>query len=128
MSKSISTPKSRSGRQLKPSPAFKAATMEPPNEDEDQQPHIKQVKRGGRRTGSQNFSNVDLDMLLKYVQTVRPVGQEQWVSVQDLYNIYAKKEGSVERIWTALRDKWNKLIRCSKPTGDPDCPEVFVSF
>ena len=70
----------------------------------------------------------DILRLLETLESIRPVGQEQWVTVQDVYNAQSRRSHRPEREWSALRDKWNRMIRHPKPTGDPECPEVCLKI
>ncbi len=83
-----------------------------------------QKNKKGRVEGTQNFSDADLEFLLKTIESVKPLGQLQWMTVQDLYNAHAGRQNRSTRTFSALRDKWNRLIRAKPHTGDPHCPPV----
>ena len=80
--------------------------------------------RAGRAVGVQNFSDADIQRLLDAIEQIKPVGQEGWLTVQDIYNAGSVRSHRPEREWSSLREKWNRLVRHTKPSGDPCCPPV----
>jgi hypothetical protein len=80
-------------------------------------------KKRGRSQGSQTFNNDDVRELLTLIEDALPLGKDAWTNeVVNPYNEYARENSRVQRTYESLREKFNKLLRSSKPTGDPNCP------
>ncbi|KAF8455444.1 hypothetical protein BDZ91DRAFT_667623, partial [Kalaharituber pfeilii] len=77
----------------------------------------------GRDAGSQNYSQADKDALLDAIEAVLPTSQDAWERVREQYVVYANDNGRCSRDTASLRKKWSSLINCTKPTGDPTCPD-----
>ena len=71
------------------------------------------VKKGGRRTGTVNWTAAQLDILLGQVRAVLPRGHHEWEQVVSNYNALTGESADYER----LHGKFFKLIRTVKPTG-----------
>ena len=79
-------------------------------------------RQPGRAKGSVGYSAADCTALVSAVKQILPLGAQEWVHVQDLYNQYASKNNRVTREPDPLKYKFRALATHSKPTGDPDCP------
>jgi hypothetical protein len=94
------------------------------------QPLFKRIKpKGGRKPGSQNFNNTDLEQLVTLLEQVlgeqlEPLGGEQWDQVVLRYNAeHAVPAGRNTRDRDGLRQAWYKMVSNPLPTRDPACPE-----
>jgi len=80
--------------------------------------------RGGRATGSQNFTERDSDRrrALSVIQRVKPFGANKWEHVSTQYNIISRTEKRKERDADFLKKYYTDKIQegLSKPTGDPN--------
>ncbi len=54
---------------------------------------------------------------------ILPLGQNQWLSVGENYNVIAIRKSWPVRSAESLRAKFKSLRNSPKPTGDPNCPE-----
>jgi len=81
-----------------------------------------QRSRTGRRSGSTNYSTVEVFALLGFVEDVLPLGKNHWVDVTSRYSRWAAQNGHPARDHDSLMDKFRKLSYTKKPTGDPLCP------
>jgi len=78
--------------------------------------------RGGRATGSQNFTEGDRRRALSVIQRVKPFGANKWEQVSTQYNMISRTEKRKERDADFLKKYYTDKIRegLSKPTGDPN--------
>lgn len=92
------------------------------------------IGKRGRATGSKNFSQEDINMLLDCVQDVLPIGQKGWALTEKAFNDAAKLGNRPERTSKSLEAKYKQvcylfamhvsqlighlqLIKTRKPTG-----------
>ena len=61
-------------------------------------------------------------MLLDLFEEILPIGSDMWENVTTKFNAWAKNNGRPLRDKASLIQKFNKLSKHKKPTGDPDCP------
>lgn len=78
--------------------------------------------RGGRQAGAPNYKTDDLLRLAKIVYRILPQGGYHWEKVANVYNT-GRPDHIPPREATSLRERFKKLAKESKPTGDADCPE-----
>lgn len=78
----------------------------------------------GRKAGSQNYSDEDLNKLLDIIEEVEPIGSNHWAEVQERYNDYAVDKFRAIRDQDALRNKYDKMVNVKKPTGSASCPPL----
>ena len=78
--------------------------------------------RGGRATGSQNFTESDRRRALAVIQRVKPFGANKWEQVSTQYNMLSRSEKRKERDADFLKKYYTDKVRegLSKPTGDPN--------
>ncbi|RPA93020.1 hypothetical protein L873DRAFT_1847475 [Choiromyces venosus 120613-1] len=77
--------------------------------------------RGGRATGSQNFTEGDRRRALSVIQWVKPFRANKWEQVSNEYNIISWSEKWKERDRDFLKKYYTDKVweGLSKPTGDP---------
>mmetsp|Transcript_6154 Transcript_6154/g.17517 ORF Transcript_6154/g.17517 Transcript_6154/m.17517 type:complete len:354 (+) Transcript_6154:1480-2541(+) len=73
--------------------------------------------KGGRRNGSNNYSEVELRHCFAILREVRPIGPDEWQQVADRH---ADKYPG--RDVDSIRRKYSSCHRKQVPTGDPNCP------
>lgn len=78
--------------------------------------------RAGRPAGGQNYSNDDVFALLGYVKEVLPICAEEWNDVHKLYSDWCRLNTRMERSVESIKEKFSKLHKSKKKTGDPSCP------
>lgn len=85
-------------------------------------------KRGGRTTGSRNFSSEEMAKLVKLVQEELPLGAAGWDKIVSVYNKWAKPETYHERDVKSLRGKFDSIVKTAheKPTGDANRLELLT--
>ena len=79
-------------------------------------------RQPGRAKGSVGYSAADCMALVSAVKAILPLGAQEWINVQELYNQYATENNRVTRDPDPLKYKFRALATHSKPTGDPECP------
>jgi hypothetical protein len=77
---------------------------------------------GGRRAGTTNYSRAAVMELLGIVTKKLPCGSTMWELVGVKFNTWAVENDEAERSTDSLKEKFTKLARMRKPTGDPECP------
>lgn len=78
-----------------------------------------------RTKKAQTYSVAEVNTLLELVETMLPIGQNEWESVvvlfnRSMYNLVGTN--AVPRDYESLRNKFKSLRNNKKPTGDPTCP------
>ncbi|KAJ7092376.1 hypothetical protein B0H15DRAFT_777358 [Mycena belliarum] len=79
-------------------------------------------RRGGRPSGSGNYSKEDMKCLLDALQDELPLGPKGWNVVAGKYKRWAVKHGRPERGQKSLETKFKQFLKVKKPTGDAVCP------
>ena len=76
--------------------------------------------RGSTRAGSgPRFSLDELETMLTCIETVLPIGPEEWEMVADTHSLDFPAHN---REASSLRRKFQSLYNQNVPTGDPTCP------
>jgi hypothetical protein len=73
------------------------------------------------------YSQWEIDLLLKLVAQLLPIGSEQWEALGDQFRACLPM-GMAVRDTDSLKAKFKTLRLHKKPTGDPDCPVVMLKF
>ena len=82
----------------------------------------------GRGTGSQNYRDWEVEILLNIMEIKQPLGADHWDQVATMFNASALTRSIqlscnyVPRDLESLKNKFKSLKNHRKPTGDPDCP------
>lgn len=76
----------------------------------------------GRKSGSANYINEDVDVLLELVGKFLPIGAKEREGVAVEFNQHAPEVESVQRDGEGLKAKFDKLGNEKKPTGRNTCP------
>ena len=70
------------------------------------------------------FNGDDVTTLLDAVESVKPMGADQWNEVRDIYNTAVQAVNPSKcKTMDQLREKFKALKNTSKPTGQGKCPE-----
>ncbi|KAJ7572968.1 hypothetical protein C8J56DRAFT_904441 [Mycena floridula] len=80
-------------------------------------------KSKGRTAGAPNYTDEEVHGLLDLIEQSLPIGAAGWNSVGDAYLDWAKENGYAERGSSSLQTKFKQILKQTKPTGDPDCPD-----
>jgi hypothetical protein len=80
-------------------------------------------KSGGRPPGSLGYNIAECMLLVEAVETVLPLGNQDWRSVADQYNAKVLLLNRPEREADNLKQKFKSLAQSQKPTGNATCPE-----
>ena len=86
----------------------------PPLPPAAQQPHRK------KKTADMRFTEEEHKIFLDLMEHHLPLGHEQWMDVTNGFNRQVDEDRRREK--AALQDKFNRLVKNKKPTGDPTCP------
>jgi hypothetical protein len=84
----------------------------------------------GRGTGSQNYRDWEVEVLLNILEVKLPLGAEHWETVTTEFNATALtrsiqvRNNYVARDLDSLKNKFKVLKNHKKPTGDPNCPPL----
>lgn len=68
---------------------------------------IAEGTKGGRQTGSRNFTQDNIIKIVELIQAYLPIGNEGWDLVTDQFNEWAKEHHSFERDSLGIRKKWD---------------------
>ena len=74
-----------------------------------------------RKGRSLAYSEIEVDVLLDLVESILPMGHEQWDKVAVGFR---EKFTQTNRDTESLRCKFKALKNSKKPTGDPSCPPM----
>jgi hypothetical protein len=80
------------------------------------------VRRGGRKSGSSNWSPAQIEALLDQVQAILPRGQQEWNRVVENYNRVTGESADYDRV----HDKFFRLAHTKKPTGKNTKPSYIT--
>ncbi|KAJ7575235.1 hypothetical protein C8J56DRAFT_901428 [Mycena floridula] len=80
-------------------------------------------KSKGRTAGAPNYTDEEVHGLLDLIEHSLPISAAGWNSVGDAYLEWAKENGYAERGSSSLQTKFKQILKQTKPTGDPDCPD-----
>jgi hypothetical protein len=81
--------------------------MDMSSEDEDKNNDAK--KRGGRQTGSRNYTATENTRLLDLVEKYRPIGQLYWDKVAQEFNERARELQTFQRDKESLKHKFQSV-------------------
>jgi len=73
-----------------------------------------------------NYTVPECTELLDVIESILPIGAENWELVASRYNPWAHANGRALRNSKDLKGKFTKLAKSNKPTGDPNCPPEVV--
>ncbi|KAJ7224204.1 hypothetical protein GGX14DRAFT_350570, partial [Mycena pura] len=107
-----------------PTHKSKKRARTPASEDDnvDTDADVSQPRKRGRPQGSANFRKDDVGRILSIVKRHQPMGGRGWEKVTKEYNMWAVKHSRPEREWKSLKNKFDSLVKTTKPTGDAECP------
>lgn len=74
-----------------------------------------------KKTSDMRFTEQEDTIFLDLMELILPLGHEMWMDVTNKFNAQV---GNPDRYRekAALQDKFNRLLKNKKPTGDPNCP------
>ena len=82
----------------------------------------RKTKTSGRGLGSKNYTSIEVAALLDCVESVLPLGYQEWSIVANRYAAWQAENEMPFRDLQGLKAKFDKLVNTKKPTGSPDCP------
>ena len=72
----------------------------------------------GRRTGTVNYSDVELESLMELIVEILPIDSEQWNTVVTKHAV----DWPYERTKKSIRNKYNAIKKKRSSTGNPNMP------
>ncbi|KAA1080359.1 hypothetical protein PGT21_004051 [Puccinia graminis f. sp. tritici] len=81
-----------------------------------------QKRAGGRAPGSQGYSQANCKALNHCVRQILPLGSQEWLKVQALYNHWAIANNRLECEADPLKTNFRTMVNARKPTGKTVCP------
>lgn len=81
-------------------------------------------KKTGKRSGFQNCSERDVEILLDIVEQRRPIGTYDWAVVAKDFNDHAEEFGSIMQDLELLRMRYDHLANMKKRKESASCPEA----
>ncbi|KAJ7226866.1 hypothetical protein GGX14DRAFT_347920 [Mycena pura] len=110
-------------RHISPTHKSKKRVRTPTSEDDnvDTDADVSQPRKCGRPQGSANFRKDDVGRFLSIVKRHQPMGERGWKVTKE-YNMWAVKHSHPECEWKSLKNKFDSLVKTTKPTGDAECP------
>ncbi len=103
-------PKAEDGKSMGKDKGKGKGKAKPKEDDEDEDGCEDDAgPRSGRQTGSRNYSQADIKILLDVVEEVLPIGADMWACATKLFNQQAKKIGRPTREQKPLKTKFEAV-------------------
>ena len=78
----------------------------------------KKKKTKGRKKGSKNWTDAEMELMLDIVGSLLPSGHDQFERAADEHSKQAAAKGLMARDWEQIKNKFEKLAFAKKPTGN----------
>ena len=76
----------------------------------------------GRRVEQKNYTATEIAMLLDIVEQHEPFGSNMWCAAYEDYRKWAVANEMPTRDQVMMKQKFDRLAKTNKQTGDPTCP------
>ncbi|KAI0559981.1 hypothetical protein FGB62_128g029 [Gracilaria domingensis] len=75
------------------------------------------------RENAPNYTSDECEILMNCIDEILPLGANEWALVEQRYNTTIRTHDRPTRTAKSLRTKFDNLVKSSKKTGDPTCPQ-----